>query len=225
MPPPSPELQPNKGKRKGESAKTSRKNKKHKAAGYQIDKKAIDLAQIKSGAEVIVSRLSTVPTDYKQIPTDGEMLSQTLLFVPGDAKDPFANPLEASKMYVAQSSFSRKLDLRCRYALGRCARPFNPSWKEAGGPTRFNSVTARREVVGRDITFEKFCSEILHAAEKVVRAECLFSVLCDQFPPLLAALIESSEHFPWTLFVQHSGEAFQIWLQRLGTSGNEDDEV
>src|SRR5689334_22378198 len=34
---------------------------------------------------------------------------------------------------------------------------------------------ARREVAQRDITFDQFCSEFLHAAARVVRAEILFN--------------------------------------------------
>ena len=114
-----------KGKAKGSRRKKAPKELK----AYQTDKKAIVLATIRQDAQEIALRLPPFVADgvqheFQERKDDAKTLSATLSFIPGQQSDPFRGATEASKLYVQQSAFGRKIDLRARFACGRCARPF-----------------------------------------------------------------------------------------------------
>ena len=67
----------------------------------------------------------------------------------------------------------------------------------------------------RDIDFKQFCAQFLHVTAQVVRAEVYFSLLCDECPPLLAAVTQSDKLFSWTSFIDHTADAFRIWQSLL----------
>lgn len=115
VPPPSPDLSQKKRKRKTIGGGRPKAKKKPRGPqelkSYAHDSKVIHLQQIRAGAQAIVSRLSTVwlpasvQAEYKQSALDGQLLTRTLSFVPGQTSNPFASLLEASTVYVQQSAF------------------------------------------------------------------------------------------------------------------------
>ena len=193
---------------------------------YQSDRKAIALAEIGREVDAVVSQLASsvgeqaVPVPHHhhdiaaELKSNQSALANTLSFIPGQPQlsllISFSNPQLASETYKAQAAFGRKIDLRARFACGRCARPFN---SYPGGPSLVQSRAARRAVAGKNMEFTIFCREVLGVAHTVVRAEIYFSLLCDLYPPLLhRATVDA---FRWSSFVEHATESFDIWRQRL----------
>lgn len=193
---------------KPSKARTKRKRETKELQSYQMDKKTVVLDKIRQEATVIAARLSREETKYDtQVqPTDTQALSSILSFVPGQEKD-MTDATIACQIYRQQAVFGRKIDLRTRFALGRCARMFSIY---PGGPTRVQAAEARRQAAGIDtsIDFDSFCRDLLGVSDMVVRAEIYFSLLCDEFPSLLDALTrpENYKLFSWAQFAHTSIE-------------------
>lgn len=121
--------------------KTKQKRVPKQLQNFQIDRKTVLLEQMRADAAKVASRLPTmwlpasVQSEFQQQPHDAETLSTTLAFIPGQPCG-FDSAVAASQVYIQQSAFGRKIDLRTRFACGRCARPFN---SYAGGPSREHS--------------------------------------------------------------------------------------
>lgn len=189
-----------------------------------MDAKTTALTQIQREVQMIApllrepwpideSSTSALQQQQELLERDVDSLEATLSFIPGRLEQScMISAKEASSTYKKQSAFGRKIDLRTRFACGRCARCF---YSYPGGPNRVQSAAARKEVAGKSISFENFCRNVLGVDSSVVKAEVFFSLLCDVCPAFLPVLIKNRDKFHWSLFVDHCMQAFKMWQSQF----------